>query len=214
MVGGLLLTVSCLMPWATITTKLPNLGQTLHGTSGVGGKLALVAGVVLAVGGLSIRSAGSWVNARRVVVVAILAGLAGGGIAIWNITAKDAQLEQGFQLGTRKYEKDTHTTLTDAQIAQLRDSIGIDIRMENGIYLAATGGVLGVIAALAAIGSAPAGSRAAAGGYGFESIGEGFGGYDPMAGGYPLDGPLSRKGSVQPGGLAGSGDAYPSGSAG
>jgi hypothetical protein len=141
--GGAVLIVGSLLAWVTV-----NLGRTLGGLSvdvkgtDADGTISLVCGIVVAIVGivaLAIKSRGV---RRAMAIVAIVAGLIGGGVALYDISQKDNQLDTGFR---QAIEQRTGQPATDAQLRALKailERLGIKVSLGPGIYVTAIGGLV------------------------------------------------------------------------
>src|SRR5262245_6983200 len=87
-VGGALLAVGSFLPWAEVSGS--GASVTAKGLDGSDGFVTLAAGLVAAVTGIVLLRS----PRRAVAVVAVVAGLIGGGLALYDaITAKDSVLD-------------------------------------------------------------------------------------------------------------------------
>lgn len=138
-VGGALAGVGSFLAWARVSAQ--GLDVSAKGTDGSDGWITLVAAVVLiACGLLAFRGAGR----RAVAVLAILAGLVAGGVALYDaLTAKDTIIDKTAEqvAGPLGVSKADAVTL----INQAIDAGQIDLSLAFGIYLVIGGGAVGLV---------------------------------------------------------------------
>lgn len=135
--GGALLVIGSILDWATLDVALA--GQTLSesfgGLDGSDGWITLGSGAVaIAVGIVAMSSGG-----RRVLaILAILAGLVGGGVGLYDaVTAESNSLDE-FAEGIGATRGDVDAAIETGEL-EFELSIGI------GLYLAIAGGVLALV---------------------------------------------------------------------
>jgi hypothetical protein len=177
-VGGAVLVIGSVLPWAKVSLDLDRFAQLLgvdpSVMAGLGaptsqnvggldadGTLTLIAGIVVLVcAGVLLAQ-----NIRWLGIVMLLAGLAGAGIAVFDIVSKDRQLDDALAEAGPQLEAIGLSAATFRQVFTVSFSIGI--------YLCVLGGIVAIIAgvlALAATPQAPMQASSAAGisGTGFE----------------------------------------------
>jgi hypothetical protein len=170
--GGAVLVVGSLLAWVTV-----NLGRTLGGLSvdvkgtDADGTISLVCGIVAAVVAIVALVVANRGARRAMAIVAIVAGLIGGGVALYDISQKNNQLDKGFR---QAIEQRTGQPATDAQLRALKailERLGIKVSLGPGIYvtviggaIALAGGIIGVVrpGAAAPIVAAPEGESTTA----------------------------------------------------
>lgn len=136
-VGGALLVVGSFLVWVSLSGG--GFSESTTGVDGSDGWITFVAGLVaIAAGFLAIRS-----GRRALAVLAILAGLAGGGLGLYDaLTVRDSIAEElAPQLGVSVEE-------ARAGVDLLVDSGQLDISMGIGLYLVLAGGALAFIGGL------------------------------------------------------------------
>jgi hypothetical protein len=152
-VGGIGLAIAAFLSWGTVSLdaakfasalgidpsqitpgSLPQMSQPVSGTDGWEGKLAVVAGVVaIVIGVIAMREVRKGLG-----VVLIVAGLVGGGVALYDVVTvndqKDAAIEDASadlqQFGIQP------STLSDA----------IDVSLDAGIWVCVLAGLVVVVA--------------------------------------------------------------------
>jgi len=152
-VGGIGLAIAAFLSWGTVSLdavkfasalgidpsqitpgSLPQMSQSVSGTDGWEGKLAVVAGVVaIVIGVIAMREVRKGLG-----VVLIVAGLVGGGVALYDVVTvndqKDAAIEDASadlqQFGIQA------STLSDA----------IDVSLDAGIWVCVLAGLVVVVA--------------------------------------------------------------------
>ncbi len=134
-VGGALLVVGSFLPWAEVSGS--GASVTAKGLDGSDGFITLAAGLVAVVIGLVMLPATS----RAVAVVAVLAGLVGGGLALYDaLTAEDSVLDAAAE--------DLAPTLgvsadqVRAALDQAVDSGQLGVSVGIGPYMVIIGGVV------------------------------------------------------------------------
>jgi hypothetical protein len=159
-VGGALLAVGSFLSWAQVSGG--GTSVSAKGVDGSDGYITLVAGLVaLVAGALMMKQA-----KRLFAVLALLAGLVGGGIGVYDaLTAKDSVLDAAAEEIAPQFDAsvDEVRTLLDQAI----DSGDLSISISLGLYIVIGGGVLALVGgALSMRGSStvePAASGSASG---------------------------------------------------
>lgn len=139
LVGGALLVIGSFLDWAEVSGT--GTSVTATGTDGTDGWITFIAGALMLGAGLVLVRG---VTRRGMAVLAIVAGLVGGGVGLYDaLTAKDSVLDSAAEELVRQYGGSV------AQVRALLDAaievgeLGITIAV--GLYLVIAGGVLGVI---------------------------------------------------------------------
>jgi hypothetical protein len=143
-VGGALLAVGSLLPWAEVSGSGESV--TAKGLDGSDGYITLAAGVVAVVTGLVMLRG----TRRAVAVVAVLVGLVGGGLALYDaLTAKDSvldaaaeELAPSFGVSADQVRAALDQAIDEGQLG-VSISIGLYVAMAGGL-IAIVGGVLGL----------------------------------------------------------------------
>lgn len=149
-IGGALAAIGALMPWFKIS--LFGFSQALKGTEGSDGWVALVAGVLLVIAGIGTWTAKGKGGRAGLGVLALLAGLAAGGLALIDAaTAEDSVIDAageslGPALGAPAQEAE------DA-VREWIDTGQLEIPMQAGIFMVIAGGALGLVGGIAGIAS-------------------------------------------------------------
>jgi hypothetical protein len=134
-VGGALLAVGSFLPWAEVSGS--GGGVTAKGLDGSDGFITLAAGLVAVVTGLVMLRA----TRRAVAIVAVLAGLVGGGLALYDaLTAEDSVLDAAAEelaptLGVSADQ-------VRAALDQAVDSGRLGVSVGIGPYMAIIGGLV------------------------------------------------------------------------
>jgi hypothetical protein len=137
-VGGALLAVGSFLPWAEVSGS--DASVTAKGLDGSDGYITLAAGLVAVVTGLLVVRG----TRRAVAVVAVLVGLIGGGLALYDaLTVKDSVLDAAAEEVAPSFgvSADQVRAVLDQAIdaGQLGVSIGI------GLYVALAGGLIAIV---------------------------------------------------------------------
>ncbi len=138
-VGGALLAVGSFLEWAKVSGGGVD-SVTAKGVDGSDGYVTLIAGVVaIAAGVISLRA-----GKRALAVLAILAGLIGGGLGVYDaLTAKDSVLDSAAEEIAPSFgatPEEVRGLLDDAV-----DAGQLDITLGIGLYIVIGGGVLALI---------------------------------------------------------------------
>jgi hypothetical protein len=151
--GGLLVGLGSLLAWASVHLDIQGLtGNTLSSTvQGVDtpeGKVALVLGFVLLVGGVAMRGMASKSLARAVGWIVIVAGIGAVGIGVADIVRGVSAFDQGteafLEAITRRIASNSGLPLKDLLAKAPHPVVDLHI----WLYLVIAGGVLGIIGGL------------------------------------------------------------------
>ena len=143
--GGALLGIGSFLAWAEVAGG--GTSVTAKGIDGSDGYITLGAGVVaLLVGVLLLRQA-----RRALAILAILAGLVGGGVAVYDaLTAKDSVLDSAAE------ELAPTVGASPEQVRELLDQAidagQLSISLSIGIYVVIVGGVLALVGGVVSLG--------------------------------------------------------------
>jgi hypothetical protein len=152
LIGGAVTIVGSLLNWASVSVSAPQLAalsQKVSGTSATEGKIAIVVGIAMAIGGLFTWLSPNRALRRAMAIVAIVGGLVIAGLTIYDISTKDTQFNDAFRKGVRSTP--AGATLTDAQVDALRDQFGVTFSLEFGIILTLIGGAIGLVGGVVAL---------------------------------------------------------------
>jgi hypothetical protein len=155
-VGGALLAVGSFLSWAEVSGA--GTSVSAKGIDGSDGYITLVAGIIaLGVGAAMMKQA-----KRVLAVLAVLAGLIGGGVGLYDaLTAKDSVLDAAAEeiaptLGASAEE-------VRALLDQAIDSGELSISISIGLYIVIGGGVLALVGGVMSMRGGGASSAAPAG---------------------------------------------------
>ena len=140
--GGLLMGVGALLTWAEVSLGPDVDGVDTKGVDTVEGKVVLGVAVLVLLSIPVLRMASSSGARRAVVAFVLLASLAAGALAAWDIVAKDDRLGLPV-LEEKQREVADATGLPLPGIEQLQALTFVELR--PGIYVALGGAVLGLI---------------------------------------------------------------------
>ncbi len=148
--GGIVMIVGSFMVWAKVDFgKLSQFGGPTGGASVNGldadGKLTLACGIVLVVAAAVLLTRAGRGIAKAMAILALVAGLLGGAIALYDITQKDKQIDDAYRQGI---QEQTGKPATDQQLQELKDlldRLGVKTSLGVGIYVTALGGLVGLI---------------------------------------------------------------------
>ena len=137
-VGGVLLALGSFLPWAEVSGS--GASVTAKGLDGSDGYITLAAGLVAVVAGLVMLR-----GMRKVVaVVAILAGLIGGGLALYDaITAKDSVLDAAAEELAPTFG--VSADQVRAALDQAIDARQLDVSIGIGLYVVMAGGLAAIV---------------------------------------------------------------------
>jgi hypothetical protein len=158
LVGGVLLVVGSFLPWATLIAA--GTAVSAKGIDGSDGKITLICGIVLLLYGIGRMTGAVRAGKRALAVVAIIAGLIAGGLALYDAaTAKKRIVDDLSSTVAGKVGVSTDQARRLLQAAV--DSGRVQIRLGFGIFLVMGGGLLGVVGGVVGLSSAgPAASSA------------------------------------------------------
>jgi hypothetical protein len=149
LVGGALLVLGSFLTWFTFTG--PDVSESGNGIDGGDGWITLGAGVVVIAAGIAALKAGR----RALGVLALLAGLVGAGVGLYDALSARDQLSE---------EVAVQNGISEEQARQLVDEVldsdQYELSIGIGLYLVIAGGAIGLVGGLmqAAAGSGPAGA--------------------------------------------------------
>lgn len=137
-VGGALLALGSFLPWAEVSGS--GASVTANGLDGSDGYITLAAGLIAVVGGLVMLRP----TRRAVAVVAIFAGLLGGGLALYDaLTAKDSVLDAAADQLAPTFG--VSTDQVRAALDQAVDSGQLGVSIGVGLYVTMAGGLAAIV---------------------------------------------------------------------
>jgi hypothetical protein len=137
-VGGALLAVGSFLPWAEVSGS--GASVTAKGLDGSDGYITLAAGLVAIVVGLVMLRA----TRRAVAVLAILAGLVGGGLAVYDaVTAKDSVLDAAAEDLAPSFG--VSADQVRAALDQAIDAGQLGVSVSIGLYVVMAGGLVAIV---------------------------------------------------------------------
>jgi hypothetical protein len=192
--GGIGLAVAAFLSWGTVSLdaakfatalgidpsqitpgSLPQMSQSVSGTDGWEGKLAVVAGVVaIVIGVIAMREVRKGLG-----VVLIVAGLVGGGVALYDVVTVNDQKEAAIE--------DASSDLQQFGIQASTLSDAIDVSLDAGIWICVLAGLVVVVAGV----MVRAGENERSTGTSLAGFGTTFGSPTPMT-------PVSPPGAMAP----------------
>jgi len=155
-VGGAGLSISAFLSWASVSIDLevvarvlgvpagtigsiPGASQSAQGVDGWEGKVAVAAGIVaIVIGVITLREVRKGLG-----VLLVVAGIAGGGVALYDVATAKSQVQKGFNAGLDEFRPQLEaqgidtSALDDALIVSL--DAGIWICVISGIVVLAAG---------------------------------------------------------------------------
>jgi hypothetical protein len=154
-VGGIGLAISAFLPWGTVTLdaarfaaalgidpslippgSVSDMSQSVSGTDGWEGKLAVVAGIVaIVVGVILMREARKGFGA-----LLIVAGLVGGGVALYDVATVNDQKDAAIEDAAPELQQ------LGVQTSSLSDAI--DVSLDAGIWICMLAGLVVVVGGL------------------------------------------------------------------
>jgi len=161
LVGGGIMIVGSFLAWAEVSGG--GTSVTAKGTDGNDGWITVAAGGVLVLVGIAwlVRGAGK----KALAVLAILAGLVGGGVGLYDaVTAKDSTLDGAAEELAVQFGQPVSDVR--ALLDQAIDAGQISISLSIGIYLVIAGGAIGIVGGIVGLrGRPPVAAPAAAPGF-------------------------------------------------
>src|SRR5262245_48836359 len=138
-VGGALLAVASFLPWAEVSGQ--GASVTANGIDGSDGYLTLGAGIFAVLVGVVMLMRG----ARRILaVLAILAGIVGGGLGLYDaLTAKDSVLDAAAEELAPSFG--VSSDRVRAALDEAVDAGQIGVSVSFGLYLVIAGGIIVVV---------------------------------------------------------------------
>jgi hypothetical protein len=193
-VGGIGLAISAFLSWGTVsldaakfasalgidpslitTGSMPEMSQSVSGTDGWEGKLAIVAGIVaIVVGVIAMREARKGLG-----VLLIVAGLIGGGVALYDVATVNDQKDAAIEDAAPELQQ------LGVQTSSLSDAI--DVSLDAGIWICVLAGLVVVVAGV----MVRAGENERSTGTSLAGFGTTFGSPTPMT-------PVSPPGAMAP----------------
>jgi hypothetical protein len=137
-VGGALLAVGSFLPWAEVSGSGESV--TAKGLDGSDGYITLAAGLIAVVTGLLMLRG----TRRAVAVVAVLVGLVGGGLALYDaLTAKDSVLDAAAEELAPSFG--VSADQVRAALDQAVDSGQLGVSISIGLYVVMAGGLVTIV---------------------------------------------------------------------
>jgi hypothetical protein len=147
--GGGLLAIGSFLSWAEVSGG--GVSVTAKGIDGSDGYVTLIAGLVAIAAGAAALRAGR----RALGVIAIVAGLAGGGFGLYDaLTAEDSVLDAAAEEIAPQFGvgADEVRALLDEAI----DAGQLDISISIGLFIVIAGGALAIVGGALLLGAGPA----------------------------------------------------------
>jgi hypothetical protein len=148
--GGLLVGLGSLMNWATVGVNIANatgnaLDSDVPGIDLAWGKITLVLGLFLLIGGVLMRAIVSKRTAGSIGWSVVVASVAATAIAVLNVVTKDSAFTSGAEDTAQRIANTTGLPFEDI-LARMERFQAVDLKL--GIYLVIVGGVIGLIGGL------------------------------------------------------------------
>ncbi len=148
-VGGILAVIGSFLAWAKASIPQGGLSVSAKGIDGWEGKATIVGGVILLVGGISALSGQAGAR-QRLRASALIGGAIAAGVGIYTATTAKDQVIDGAASEISK-ELSISVEAAKAAVHTAIDQGALKIGLELGIFLVIAAGVIGIIAALAAM---------------------------------------------------------------
>ncbi len=146
--GGLLVGLGSLLAWASIDIPGPAgnaASTTILGFDTAEGKIALLLGLVLLVGGVAMRAISAKGLARVIAWIVTISGLLATAIGVLDVVRKDSVFNQGAEKLAREIAAVSGLPVSDLLTRIQRLEV---VSLKFGIYLVIAGGVIGLIGGL------------------------------------------------------------------
>ncbi|MDP9295530.1 MAG: hypothetical protein M3O88_02390 [Actinomycetota bacterium] len=149
-VGGALVGLGSLLTWAEVGVNIPGangsgLSSNVHGVDTAEGKIALVLGFVLLVGGVAMRALTAKGLARVVGWLVVISSLIAAGIGVLDIVRADHAFDLGAEATAHRIADTTGLPFQDI-LARMDRFQTVDVKL--GLYVVIVGGVIGLIGGL------------------------------------------------------------------
>ena len=143
-VGGALLAIGSFLAWAAVSGG--GTSVTAKGIDGSDGYITLAAGLVALVVGIVMMRG----TRRALAILAILAGVVGGGIGLYDaVTAKDSVLDAAAEELAPSFGASTEQVR--AALDQAIDAGQLSVSISIGLYVVIAGGIVAVVGGIAGL---------------------------------------------------------------
>jgi hypothetical protein len=150
LVGGALMALGSFLSWARVDAA--GASVSARGTDGTDGYITLACGIVLLLYGIGRMTGAAAAGKRALAVIAIVAGLIGGGVALYDASSAKRKIvdEAAAAIANRA---GISTTQARALLNAAISSGQVKISLALGIFVVIAGGVLGLIGGIAGLSS-------------------------------------------------------------
>lgn len=148
-VGGILAVIGSFLSWAKASVPQGGLSVSAQGVDGWEGKATIVGGVILLVGGISAMTGQAGAR-RRLRASALIGGAIAAGVGIYTATTAKDQVIDGAASEIAK-QLSISVEAAKAAVHQAIDQGALKIGLELGMFVVIGAGVIGIVAALAAM---------------------------------------------------------------
>lgn len=147
-IGGALLAVGSFLPWAEVSWG--GTSVTAQGIDDSYGYFTLAAGSFALVVGIVMRRGAK----RELAVLAVLAGLVGGGVGLYEaLTIRDSVLDAAAEQLAPSFELSTEQVR--AALDQAIDTGQLSLSISIGLYAVIAGGVVALVGGIVGLGGSP-----------------------------------------------------------
>lgn len=151
--GGVVVLVGSLLPWHAVTVEPSFLRfisvsftQSVAGTQGIDGKVAIACGVVLIAAAVAMFLAPAPRVLKIVAGVAVAAAVISAALIVADLVGGERAFASFFRNSVRNFAQDRlHITPSDSQLDSLRETLGMTLSLRIGIFVALAGNVVGAI---------------------------------------------------------------------
>lgn len=143
-VGGSMLAIGSFLAWAEVSGG--GTSVTAKGVDGSDGYITLAAGLVCLVAGIVMMRG----TKRALAILAILAGVVGGGIGLYDaLTAKDSVLDAAAEELAPSFGASTEQVR--AALDQAIDAGQLSVSISIGLYVVIAGGIVAIVGGIAGL---------------------------------------------------------------
>jgi hypothetical protein len=150
LLGGALMALGSFLSWARVDAA--GASVSARGTDGTDGYITLVCGIVLVLYGIGRMTGAAAAGKRALAVIAIVAGLIGGGVALYDASSAKRKIVDDAAAAIAN-RAGISTTQARALLNAAISSGQVKISLALGIFVVIAGGVLGLVGGISGLSS-------------------------------------------------------------